>query len=171
METNQSLAIQALDADAEMSNVQEMNNQVTPPPDNSLPQTTNRANTPSTSLAIRIPGRASYANALKRTAEQAGNQTPEQGNSDVEVEQDNHSETEGQENSLLRWPQKTTSGPIKGFNNDKVFENLDRQVREAWERRAQEAVFVYYMDGGYSPNIAQNVHAIAEDLKSKRPKL
>ena len=63
---------------------------------------------------------------------------------------------------------KATSGPIKGFNNDKVFENLDRQVREAWERQTQEAIFVHHMDGGYNPNIAQNVHTIAEDLKGKQ---
>ena len=46
-------------------------------------------------------------------------------------------------------------------------ENLDPLVRSAWELATQEVVFAHYLDGGYSPDIAQNVHTIAEDLKSK----
>ena len=69
--------------------------------------------------------------------------------------------------TVPRWPKKPTSGPIKGFNATRVYENLDFQVKETWKEHAQEAVFVHYLDGGYNPNVAQNVHAIAEDLKSK----
>jgi hypothetical protein len=44
-------------------------------------------------------------------------------------------------------------------------------VRESWASQTQEAIFVHYLNGGYNPNIAQNVHAIAEDLKSGFPKI
>ena len=46
-------------------------------------------------------------------------------------------------------------------------EHLDPLVRSAWELATQEAVFAHYLDGGYSPDITQNAHTIAEDLKSK----
>jgi hypothetical protein len=58
-------------------------------------------------------------------------------------------------------------GPIKGFSAERVLDNLDPQVREAWKKRTANAVFVHYLNGGYSPNVAQNVHVIANDLKSE----
>ena len=70
--------------------------------------------------------------------------------------------------TTLRWPLGTLSGPIKGFSSNKVMENLDPQVRSAWELKTQEAIFVHYLDGGYNPDVTQNVHTIAEDLKSKQ---
>ena len=46
-------------------------------------------------------------------------------------------------------------------------ENLNPVVCSTWEQEAPEVVFIHYLDGGYNPDIAQNVHIIAEDLKSK----
>ena len=69
--------------------------------------------------------------------------------------------------TTLHWPLGTLSSPIKGFSTDKVMENLDPQVRSTWELEAQGVVFVHYLDSGYNPDITQNVHTIAEDLKSK----
>ena len=105
-----------------------------------------------------------YANALKRTAEQAGNHSPEGPNGDSGQ---HGSEEEDSSEIALPWPLGTFSGPIKGFCSDRVMENLDPLVRSAWELEVQEAVFVHYLDGGYNLDIAQNVHTIAEDLKSK----
>ena len=62
--------------------------------------------------------------------------------------------------------QKPSPGPIKGFSADRVLENLDAQVKEAWKGRMADAVFIHFLDGGYDQNIAHNVHVIADDLKS-----
>ena len=64
---------------------------------------------------------------------------------------------------------KPNPGPIKGFGNHKVLENLDPLVRKAWKEQANQALFVHYLDAGYSQNIAQNVHVMVEDLQSKHP--
>jgi hypothetical protein len=56
--------------------------------------------------------------------------------------------------------------PNKGFHPPRDFDNLDTLVRDSWANETQEAIFVHYLNGGYNPNIAQNEHVIAEDLKS-----
>ena len=66
---------------------------------------------------------------------------------------------------------KPALGPIKGFNMNHLLKNLDPYVWVSWVSQAGEAVFVHYLDGGYTPNITQKVHAIEEDLKSERPRL
>ena len=58
-------------------------------------------------------------------------------------------------------------GPIKGFDVKKIYENLNGQVQQAWEERAETAIFVHYLDSGYGPNMAMNVRTIAEELRSK----
>jgi hypothetical protein len=113
---------------------------------------------PSSQFTIRIPKhRGSYANALKRAAEQT---------EDDEEEETNHSD---EEKHTSMWPAKSPSGPIKGFSPSRALDNLDLLVRESWASQTQEAIFVHYLDGGYNPNIAQNVHIITEDLKSGSP--
>ena len=62
---------------------------------------------------------------------------------------------------------KPEPGPIKGFNSERVLENLNPQVRQAWKDQAHEAIFVHYLSGGYNPNMAPNVHIIAMDLTSE----
>lgn len=94
MEMTPNPTLQALDADEEMSNAQEVHNQAAPPPNNPPLRTINGAP-------------ASYASALKRTAKQAGNETPVRGMSDDEVEQYDHSETEEQEYARSHWLQKS----------------------------------------------------------------
>ena len=115
------------------------------------------AKNPTPRFTVRIPGPHTYANALKRTADQAGNGQGEPSNAQA---------TESEEEDVDRGDPKL-SGPIKGFTTKRVFENLDPLVRAAWESRADDAIFVHYLDGGYNPNVAQSVHIIAEDLKSK----
>ena len=61
---------------------------------------------------------------------------------------------------------KPNPGPIKGFRNHKVLENLDPLVCKAWKEQANQALFVHYLDAGYSQNIAQNVHVMVEDLQT-----
>ena len=152
-------AMSAADADQEMGNEQETTIPPPPPQPEYPPQPSERASMPSTRFTIRVPGQMNYAGALKRSAEQA-----------EEADEENRDEpldgTEGATEPASPKPNLRTSGLIKGLDNN-VFANLDLQVREAWESQAQEAVFVHYLDGGYSPNIAQNVHVIAEDLKGE----
>lgn len=152
----------AVDTDQEMSNGQETANQNHQPLlDHGPPQTPERTNMPSTRFTVRVQGQMNYAGALKRTAEQA-----EGANEDGQDEQTNHEDAEETAETTLEQPSIRASGPVKGLDN-KIFANLDIQVREAWESQAQEAVFIHYLNGGYNPNIAQNVHIIVEDLKGK----
>ena len=65
------------------------------------------------------------------------------------------------------WPLGTTSGPIKGFCANHVMENLNPLVCDAWEKETREAIFIHYLDGGYNPDVTQNVHTITKDLRSK----
>ena len=60
-------------------------------------------------------------------------------------------------------------GPIKGFDARKIYENLNGQVQQAWEERAETAIFVHHLDGGYGPNMAMNVRTIAAELRSEFP--
>lgn len=150
-----------IDTDTEMESVQEPAIQ---PPSHPPSTSQNLANTSSARFTIKAPGSGSYANALKRTAGQTEDD-PE----DDDDEPLNDNETIAEETVAPQWPKKATSGPIKGFSTGRVLENLDALVRETWESQATEAIFVHYLDGGYNPNIAQNVHAIADDLKSKHP--
>lgn len=115
------------------------------------------ARNPTPHFTIRIPGPHTYANALKRTADQAGN---DQGG--PSAEQATQSEEEPVDDREPKLP-----GPIKGFSTERVLENLDPLVRAAWESRTDDTIFVHYLDGGYNPNVAQSVHVIAEDLKSE----
>ena len=75
--------------------------------------------------------------------------------------EDAEEEVEGQDET------KAEPGPIKGFSSERVLENLNPQVRQAWKDQADEAIFVHYLSGGYTPNVAQNVHVIAKDLTSE----
>lgn len=131
-----------------------------PHPDPSQAQTTGTgARNPTPHFTVRIPGPHTYANALKRPADQA--EIDQGGPSAAQTTQSGEESVDDGEPKL--------PGPIKGFSTERVLENLDPLVRAAWESRADDAVFVHYLDGGYNPNIAQNVHAIAEDLKSECP--
>jgi hypothetical protein len=118
-----------------------------------------------TPLTIKAPGPTSYANALKRAAEQT--EDVDQVKEREEFEAPDEGETEERTTNIPPWPKYASSGPIKGFSTEQILKNLDPVVRETWEGQMDTAIFVHYLDGGYSMNIAQNVHTIAEDLKSK----
>lgn len=105
-----------------------------------------------------------YANALKRTAEQSVEETLDRESEDGNSNADNEEEQYADER---RWPQGAPSGPIKGLDLRKILEKLDPQVREAWEGQLDEAVFVHHLDGGYTPDISHKVHTIVDDLTSK----
>ena len=113
------------------------------------------------------PGRGgfTYANVLKRSADQIGNDPLERPQEECPPQEE---EITGEGADSFR-DRKRAPGPIKGFSTEKVLENLDLTVREEWSEQAEEAVFVHYLNGGYNPNVAQNVHIIAEDLTSKPP--
>ena len=152
------------DTDQEMSSEQEMVSHIQQSPINQhLPQTPEHASMPSSRFTIRALGQLSYAGALKRTAEQAGNVDEDE--QDDSTSQGNTGETT---EIAPNHPTVRPPGLIKGLD-DKIYANLDLQVHEVWENQAQEAIFIHYLDGGYNPNIAQNVHTIAEDLKGKPP--
>ncbi|KAF9783470.1 hypothetical protein BJ322DRAFT_1110359 [Thelephora terrestris] len=102
------------------------------------------------------PGPMNYAKALKRPAERSDN--------DEEDEDATQAEPGSQEGTVPKRKEKPGPGPIKGFSPSRVLENLDPQVRETWAEQAPKAVFVHYLNGGYTLNIAQNVHAITDDL-------
>ena len=125
------------------------------------PSATTETSLPSTRFTIRIPGPMTYANVLKRTYGQAMS-------TDGEGTEDPH---EGKPGPGEQGEPKPNPGPIKGFRNHKVLENLDPLVRKAWKEQANQALFVHYLDAGYSQNIAQNVHVMVEDLQSKHPRL
>ena len=129
------------------------------PPRNQPNRPSGGNGTPSGRFTLRIPSQINYANALKRTVDQVGD-TDDNGDG-------SRPDQEVPVETAPRWPQKPVPGPIKGFNATRVFENLDYQVKESWKRQAKEAVFVHYLGGGYNPTVAQNVHTIGEDLKSK----
>lgn len=74
------------------------------------------------------------------------------------------SSDEDTENEVDKFP-----GPIKGFDARKIYDNLNGQVQQAWERKAETAIFVHYLDGGYGPNMAMNVRIIAGELRSTSP--
>lgn len=100
-------------------------------------------------------GRGTYANALKRSIDQVESDDQDSSMEDAEEEVEGQDET------------KAEPGPIKGFSSERVLENLNPQVRQAWKDQADEAIFVHYLSGGYTPNVAQNVHVIAKDLTSE----
>lgn len=106
----------------------------------------------------------SYANALKRPAGQTEDNPLE--NLDNNGEQHSNGGTEVLA-TPLQWPQGAASGLIKGFCSDCIMENLDPIVCEAWKEETHKVVFIHYLDRGYNPSVAQNVHIISEDLKSK----
>lgn len=58
-------------------------------------------------------------------------------------------------------------GPIKGFNANNVFYNLLGEVQAAWEEKADEAIFIHYLNGSYSPTMALEVHTVRKDLCRK----
>ena len=151
-----------LDTDEEMGNAQEATTQTTPP--HKPPTQPPKAGAPSTSFTIRVPGPTSYANALKRTAQQAGDDSLEEKSSEGEQPDKDVPE----EIISQRWPQGAASGPIKGFCARRIMENLNPVVREAWEQEVQDAIFVHYPDGGYDSSMALNVHIIADDLESEQ---
>ena len=150
-----------LDTDKEMSNAQ---GAITQSPPHEPPAQTPRPNAPSMSFTVRIPGPTSYANALKHTAQQAGNNPLEEPSDGGE-----RPHKEALEESISqRWPQGAASGPIKGFCAKRIMENLNPVVCEAWEQEVQDAIFVHYPDGGYDFSMALNVHTIADDLESEQ---
>ena len=151
-----------LDTDEEMGNAQEATTQATPP--HKPPTQPPKVGTPSMSFMIRVPGPTSYANSLKRTAQQAGDDSLEEENNggkqpDKEVPEEAISQ---------RWLQGAASGPIKGFCMRQIMKNLNPVVPEAWEQEVQDAIFVHYLDGGYDSSMALNVHIIANDLESEQ---
>lgn len=155
-----------LDLDQNMVNVQ--GDVVRAPPTQDDPPTPKPAGAnPSSRFTIRVPSSMSYTDTVRRVAEESDTRDPMDDRSDPE-----HSDSDDsavQEATAPRWPKKATSGPIKGFSPDKVLENLDPLVRESWRDQALEAVFVHYLNGGYNPNVARNVHVIADDLMSECP--
>ena len=150
------------DIDEEMSNVQE-----TPTPTHtptSPPTCDQRAYPPSTGFMIRVPAPTTYANALKCSAQQVDNHPPED---PTNIDEQSSNEDPGEPRPAPNWPTGAPSGIIKGFCASKIMENLNPIVCSAWKQEAPEAVFIHYLDGGYNLDIAQNMHIIAEDLKSK----
>jgi len=123
------------------------------------------ASFPSTQFTVMAPRPTSYANALKRTADQVGNDSEGELTDDRSPPEDRENDEGGDHQGFSNPP----PGPIKGFDTERIFKNLDPVVRESWESQVDEAVFIHYLSGGYDPNIAQNVHVIAEDLKSEHP--
>ena len=163
-----------LDFDDMMDGIQTITNQSPPtPPTNAPTQIATGLVAPLNNPPARVPGGptthmialgpTSYANALKRPAERAENEEPEK---EPEVQSEGEEEEE-QMPDTPPWPKYAASGPIKGFSTDQILAHLDPQVRESWEDQLDTAILVHYLDGGYNPNIAQNVHIIAEDLKSE----
>jgi hypothetical protein len=141
----------------------------TPTPDPAAPshqdtQTRDPGSTgfPSTRFTIRIPGAPmNYAAALKRTADQAGNENPDSPNDDRE---DNTTAADPAAPELAPW--KLGPGPVAGFTTNRLLENLDPTVRKAWEEEAARGgIFVHYLDGGYTPDVANNAGVIEDDLK------
>lgn len=123
-----------------------------------------RDETPSQGTApVRSDRPAVQNSALKRTAEQVES-GPEGDTPHAQpAPSDDKEDGEKDDHQELFPP-----GPIKGFNTERIFKNLDPVVRKSWENQVGEAIFVHYLSGGYSPNIVQNVAVIAEDLMSKR---
>ena len=111
-----------LDTDEEMGNAQEATTQTTPP--HKPPTQPPKAGAPSTSSTIRVPGPISYANALKCTAQQAGDDSLEEESG--KGEQPNKEVPE--EIISQCWPQGAASGPIKGFCVRQIMENLNPVV-------------------------------------------
>ena len=113
--------------------------------------------------AIQTPAQGLTNGAVKRKAQSDESEDGE------DVDQPPTPPPDGNQGAdPLDWP-INIPGPIKGFDTSRILENLDPAVREEWEAQINEAVFIHYLDGGYTPTIAQNVHVIAEDLKSKNP--
>ena len=133
-----------------------------PPTHNSLPVPGARGTRmPNGRFTIRIPSTPlSYAAALSRTA----NQIAEDEREYVAIDHDGNDRVA----AALHDP-KPSSGPIAGFSMNRVLENLDPLVRGAWEALTKVSVFVHYFDGGYNPNLAQNVHVIADELEREPP--
>ena len=111
-----------------MGNAQEVTTQATPP--HKPPTQPPKVGTPSTSFTIRVPGLTSYANTLKRTAQQAGDDSLEEENNRGE-QPDKEAPKEGISQC---WPQGAASGPIKCFCMRQSMENLNPVIHEAWEQ-------------------------------------
>ena len=150
------------DTDQVMDNAQDAGERDAPPEGQPTPPP-RESGVPSSCFTIRIPSQRNYANALKHSADEI--RDTEEGENEPQPSHDNDPLVA----TAPRWPQKPAPGPIKGFNATRIFENLDYQVKETWKVQAPEAVFVHYLDGGYNPTVAQNVHTIEEDLKGKHP--
>ena len=148
-----------LETDDEMTIEQEIVYQIGP---GNLPPRNPDGVIPPTRLATRASRPTSYANALKRTADQARNETSED-EADNNERPDYENPEEVEETASL-WPNKAVSGPIKGFTTERVLENLDHLIRGEWEKQSGEGIFIHHLDGGYHPYIAQTVHTVEEDL-------
>ena len=155
-----SLPDPVIDTDEDMESVPEAGTPEPPSPADARPD---EAGAVDTSIVIRI-GPRDYASAVGRVAKRVEANNPETAR-DSEASTDQ--QEAGEPGAGIMWPQKPSSGPIKGFTPKKVFDNLDPLIREAWEEQAQDAVFVHYFDGGYTPTVAQNVQTIIEDLQSE----
>ncbi|KAF9780847.1 hypothetical protein BJ322DRAFT_1112242 [Thelephora terrestris] len=146
----------ARDTDHEMGGMNDVADRNPPTPSHPPSDNAGKAGASLAGFTLRIPGPKSYANALKRPAEQTGSDNGDAGE---------QSGDEQQTELATEWAKHLPSGPIKGFNLNRVLENLNPLVREAWESKLDEAVFVHYLDGGYNPALAQKVHVITDDLK------
>jgi len=137
-------------------------------PNHTSVQSLGNCGPPTAGPSIRaVTASMTYVNLLKRIAGQAGNDDGEgqsngQNKEDGENEGDQEDE-EDQEVVVLIAPPRPTlfSGPIKGFSTNRVLENLNPVVHKAWASQAEKVVFIHYLDGGYGPNITQNVHVSA----------
>lgn len=102
------------------------------------------------------PAQTTYANTLKREAGQTGTES-----NGGETPQAGHKNP----NPTFVVPEPDPGG---GFTPSNIFDNLDPIVRRTLEQ-AKEAILIHYLDGGYNPNIAQNVHVMTESLQSEIP--
>jgi hypothetical protein len=133
------------------------------PPQDAPTQELSSAGFPSTRFTIRIPSAPmTYAAALKRSADQARGESPE----DPEDDHDDGVVGTDPVANDGRGPWRSWPGPVAGFTTNRLFENLDPVVRKEWETlAAQGAIFAHYLNGGYTPTIARNANVISDDLK------
>ena len=123
---------------------------------------TNPKLTPRFTIRIPPPPSRTYANVLKRNADQVGTNSPEY---DPYAMTNYYQYTSGYDSDLDPDP-IPSPGPIKGFDTNKILMNLDPVLRREWESQLNDgAILVYHLNGGYAPTIAQKVSRITNDLE------